>query len=179
MKRHRFFSLIIPATVALVMVGCANKPKSDNVALEGTKPVEVKVVQYETLQAAYSKQDDVLYVVNFWATWCAPCVKELPDFMAVNEQFKDKKGYTMVLVSLDEVSNLETAVKPMINDLNLTVEHYLLDDVTRMNTWIPAIHPSWQGTIPATLFIRNGEALHFEGAPLSKTALTALIQRFL
>jgi thiol-disulfide isomerase/thioredoxin len=178
MKRNRLLTLMIPLTIALAMVGCTNKAKPDNATLDSTKPVEVTVVQYETLQAAYTKQDDVLYVVNFWATWCAPCVKELPDFMAVNQQFKDTDGYKMLLVSLDEVSNLETAVKPMITDLNLAVTHYLLDDVTRMNTWIPAIHPSWQGTIPATLFIRNGETLHFEGAPLSHTALTELIQQF-
>jgi len=101
MKRYRLLTLMIPLTIALATVGCANKAKPDNAALESTKSVEVTVVQYETLQAAYTKQDDVLYVVNFWATWCAPCVKELPDFMAVNQQFKDTDGYKMLLVSLD------------------------------------------------------------------------------
>ncbi|NLT04139.1 MAG: redoxin domain-containing protein [Bacteroidales bacterium] len=177
MRPNRLFTLFLP--LALLMVSCTNNTKSDTSNAESTPLAEVKVVQYEALQAAYSKQDNVLYVVNFWATWCAPCVKELPDFMAVNDTFKKKENYHMILVSLDDVNNLETGVKPMIKDLNLAVEHYLLDDVTRMNTWIPAIHPSWQGTIPATLFIRNGKALHFEGGPLNKTALTGLIQSFL
>lgn len=161
--------LILISISAVFLMGCQSKNSIK----------EIEVVKFENLEQAYTKNDDVLYVVNFWATWCAPCVKELPEFMAVNETFKENSKYKMILVSLDDAENIETAVKPMIKQLSLNVEQYLLDDVTRMNEWIPAINPEWSGTIPATLFIKNGKTLKFISTPLSKEELENTITQYL
>lgn len=140
---------------------------------------EIKVVQYEQLKQVFTQNDDILYVVNFWATWCAPCVGELPDFMEVNSKKKENSKYKMVLVSLDDAEKLDDTVKKMAKDLNLNVEQYLLDDVKRMNEWIPAINSDWSGTIPATLFIKNGKTLKFISEPISKEELQKTISQYL
>ncbi|OFX78021.1 MAG: hypothetical protein A2X19_07265 [Bacteroidetes bacterium GWE2_39_28] len=141
--------------------------------------MNIKLVNFEQLKPAYINNDDVLYVVNFWATWCGPCVKELPHFMEVYEEFKSNKKFKMILVSLDDSDNLETAVKSFIVRMNLKGEIYLLDDIKKMNEWIPAVNKDWSGSIPATLVIKNGQTLSFDSRELSKNELIERIEKYL
>jgi len=135
---------------------------------------EVKVVKYEALQEFIGGEKDKLLVVNFWATWCGPCITELPHFMEVNREYKDDAGFKMILVSLDQVRQLEK-VKQVITRKKLDTEHYLLDDNARMNEWIPKFDPSWGGGIPATFMYKNGVKVEFVESGLSKTELKNLI----
>tara|TARA_B110000971_G_C19750995_1_gene381968 strand:+ start:286 stop:552 length:267 start_codon:yes stop_codon:yes gene_type:complete len=86
------------------------------------------VVNFDELQKILSTKKDKLVVVNFWATWCSPCVAELPHFMEVNNEYADQDSYEMILVSLDKASDLETSVRKMIDKLNITTDAYILDD---------------------------------------------------
>ncbi|WP_430612725.1 TlpA family protein disulfide reductase [Flavobacterium sp. JP2137] len=146
-----------------------------------TTPAEpqVKMVQYEALQEIIDQRDDRLYVVNFWATWCKPCIEELPDFMAVNSAYEDDKKFKMILVSLDRPKDFETVMKPFLSAHQIVTDVYLLDDNKRMNTWIPAFDPRWSGAIPATFLYKNGEKRVFVEQSLSKSELEALIKTHL
>ncbi len=137
------------------------------------------IVNYDQLKTIINRNDNKLYVVNFWATWCRPCVEELPGFMEVNNLFKQKKDFKMILVSLDRASELDTKVKPFIAKNNIQTEVYLLDDNKRMNEWIPAIDKNWSGAIPATVLYRNGKKLHFEENKLDKSELVKIIKQHL
>lgn len=166
-------SYIIFALIAVVYLntsnGCSREKTLHN----------INVVNFEQLAPEYTKNDNTLYVVNFWATWCAPCVKELPYFMEVNSKFKKRENFKMILVSLDDVDRLDDTVKEFIQKMNLDVNHFLLDDITRMNDWIPAVDSTWSGSIPATLFIKNGKTLHFVPSAITKEELEETIIRFL
>src|SRR5690606_17564455 len=72
---------------------------------------ELKSVNYDELQSIVQKDDGKLYVVNFWATWCKPCIDELPVFMQVNELYHADPNFKMILVSMDNVKTLDTQVK--------------------------------------------------------------------
>lgn len=135
----------------------------------------LKSVNYEELQSVLQKEDGKLYVVNFWATWCKPCIEELPHFMEVNEKFKDNPNYKMILVSLDSAKQLNTKVKKFIENNNLKVDVYLLDDNKKMNEWIPATDPSWSGAIPATIFYKNKKKVHFQEMQMTKYELEDII----
>lgn len=135
---------------------------------------EVKVVKYETLQDTIAGEKNKLLVVNFWATWCGPCIAELPHFMEVNRENKDDPGFKMILVSLDQVRQLDR-VKQLITRRKLDTEHYLLDDNARMNDWIPKFDPAWSGGIPATFIYKNGVKVEFVESGLSETELKNLI----
>ncbi|MCE1154740.1 MAG: TlpA family protein disulfide reductase [Bacteroidales bacterium] len=135
-----------------------------------------EIIKFDQFEKLVDQQDDVLYVINFWATWCGPCVKELPDFMAVNEAMKDRKDFKMILVSLDEKSNWQSEVIPFAANNNLNVDIYLLDELRRMNYWIPRVDKKWMGSIPATVFYKNGKKLRFVEKQLHKDALEAIIK---
>lgn len=134
-----------------------------------------KVIKFEEYENIINKKDDVLYVVNFWATWCGPCVREIPDFMEVNKQFEGRSDFKMLLISLDSKSDLQKEVLPFLKENNITAEVYLLDDNKRMNYWIPKVDKSWSGSIPATVFYKNKKKIHFVEKQLHKEELLSVI----
>lgn len=135
---------------------------------------EVPTMKYEDLEKRIQKENDKLLVVNFWATTCAPCVKELPHFMEINHKFRENPKFKMILVSLDRLVDKERVIK-FIKNKNLTAEVILLDDIKRMNTWIPRFEKDWDGNIPVTIFYKNGQKVHFNDGEMSKEDLEKTI----
>ncbi len=139
---------------------------------------EVSSMKYEELMEQFRKNDDVLYVVNFWATWCVPCVAELPEFLEVNRALRDNPKFKMYLVSLDMPSKMQVLLD-FIQKENIDAEVILLDDAKRMNTWIPAFDSSWSGAIPATIMYHNAEPVYFIEGTLSQEELNNQINKIL
>jgi len=111
--------------------------------------------EFDEFEKKYLKyDDDKVYVINFWATWCAPCVKELPHFEELNAINDD--NVEVLLVTLDFERDMERRVKPLIEKKGLKSKIVMLDD-PQQNRWIDLVDPSWSGTIPATLFLKNGK----------------------
>lgn len=158
--------------IATSLLACAEKKEA--------KPQEVLVVtDYNEVITKFSANDDKLYVVNFWATWCKPCVEELPHFMEVNKEMQNDENFEMILVSLDKASDFETKMKPFITQNNITTDIYLLSDNKRMNEWITALNPHWSGGIPATFIYKNGKQVSFTEGQLSKNELQTIINKYL
>nr|WP_297804825.1 TlpA disulfide reductase family protein [uncultured Polaribacter sp.] len=109
----------------------------------------VKSYSYKELKPMLERQDGKTYVINFWATWCAPCVKELPAFEKLNKEYA-AKNVEVILVSLDFPKQVEKRLLPFINKKNLQSKVILLDDVNE-DAWIKEIDSAWSGAIPATL----------------------------
>ncbi|MFD1604596.1 TlpA family protein disulfide reductase [Flavobacterium artemisiae] len=113
----------------------------------------VKLINIDQLKERIKNGKDSTYVVNFWATWCAPCIKELPHFEKLGAEYKSEK-LAVLLVSLDFKSKLESNVIPFVKRKNLKNEVFLLNE-SNPQEFIDRIDPSWSGSIPATLFIKN------------------------
>lgn len=92
-------------------------------------------------------------VLNFWATWCKPCVEELPSFEELRRQYADK-DVQVLLVSLDFKSQIEKKLLPFLKAQQLKSDVVLFADQDA-NTWIPYIHEQWDGAIPVTLVIKG------------------------
>lgn len=113
---------------------------------------------YAALEKAVLSDKNTTYVVNFWATWCAPCVKELPHFGKLNSENKSIK---VVLVSLDFKNQYEAKLLPFLKSKKINSEVFLLTDKD-YNTWLPTVDKNWSGSIPATLIIKNGKKVFAE-----------------
>jgi thiol-disulfide isomerase/thioredoxin len=125
------------------------------------KAQPVKLITVTQLENRFKQGKDTLYVVNFWATWCKPCVKELPEF----ERFKTTvkgKPVKVILVSTDMKNKLESGVKPFVKSHNLTGEVYLLNEAP--STYTERINADWSGALPATLMVKNGKKKFHESA---------------
>lgn len=129
-------------------------------AIEGSKtsiPVYLKFDEFEPL---LHQKDDKIRVINFWATWCKPCVAELPYFEKIHHEYKDKNVEVM-LVSLDDIKKLDNKVLPFVKERNLQSKVVLLDDAD-YNSWIDKVSPEWSGSIPATIFYTKDKRQFFE-----------------
>lgn len=150
----------------------ADDVNSDKVQLNQ----ELEVYDYDGLRPLIHKEDDKIHIVNFWATWCAPCVKELPYFEFINENYKNK-DVEVLLVSLDFPSKYDTNLKPFILKNALKSKVVALDDVDQ-NRWIPAIHKDWSGAIPATI-IYNSTKRKFYEQSFTQAELESELKQFL
>ncbi|MEM6877725.1 MAG: TlpA disulfide reductase family protein [Bacteroidota bacterium] len=92
-------------------------------------------------------EEPVLY--NFWASWCGPCVKELPYFESLHDD-AEQTEVKVVLVSLDFAeARLQTFLenRPLISEVIFLTDWSGADE-----EWIPTVHPEWSGAIPITVF---------------------------
>ncbi|WP_210515665.1 TlpA disulfide reductase family protein [Hymenobacter terricola] len=139
---------------------------------------QVTVIRFPELQKRLSRPTDTTYVVNFWATWCAPCVKELPGFELVRATYASRK-VKVLLVNLDYASQLDKKVKPFVKHRGLKSEVLLLNE-SDPNDWVGKVDPKWSGALPFTLIINNKtkQRAAFE-RELSPTELTAALRKFL
>ncbi|CAN5190324.1 hypothetical protein BH23BAC2_BH23BAC2_06670 [soil metagenome] len=119
---------------------------------------QVELLKVDKLNERLEKGRDTTYVINFWATWCAPCIKELPYFEKLQVEQRKQK-LKVLLVSVDFKSQLEKRVIPFVAKRGLKNEVFLLDEQDQQE-YIDKIDKSWSGAIPATLFV-NGKKRKF------------------
>lgn len=128
----------------------------------GAQAQEIPFIRKETLQQWLNADTDTVYVLNFWATWCAPCVEELPAFEKLHKEY-GPKNIKVVLISTDFKRNVESKLKPFVKRKNLQSQVVFMDE-PNPNNWVNMVSPEWSGALPATLIVykRKNIALFFE-----------------
>lgn len=138
----------------------------------------VSVIQLPALEKLLATPGDTTYLINFWATWCQPCLEELPYLEEFNAKHaKDK--VKVILISLDFASKLETKVKPLVQKKRLRSTVLLLNEPDQ-NAWIDKVDSQWSGAIPFTIMFNNDRKKRntFEKA-FSKAELETVYRAFL
>lgn len=114
---------------------------------------QAEIVKLKQLQDHINRQSDNIKIINFWATWCAPCIKEMPLFEKIGAERKDVE---VTLVSLDLDLNPRPETVYRFIDRKKIQSKVLILDEKDPNVWINQIEKGWSGAIPATLII-NGK----------------------
>ena len=122
---------------------------------------DIKTVRFEDIQHVFQKNDDTVRVVNFWATWCIPCVEEMPYFTKAEKKFSGN-DVKFIYISLDFPRNLENKVIPFVKKYDMNGQLYLLDDPDA-NRWINKVDTRWSGALPATVVYRKEQKTFREG----------------
>ncbi|WP_242204819.1 TlpA family protein disulfide reductase [Aestuariivivens insulae] len=160
------------AVLFLFFLSCNNQKKNvvtpkelmsvNSTVSEKDSVLELEVYTFDEFEKFLNKKDGKVHVINFWATWCAPCIKELPYFEELNKKYKDK-NVEVLLVSLDFPHLYESKLKPFIINKKIKSKVIALDDPD-MNSWIPKVGTAWSGSIPATVIYKNNDKKFYEGS---------------
>jgi thiol-disulfide isomerase/thioredoxin len=137
----------------------------------------IRVLNYEQLKPMLHKDNDTTYVVNFWATWCSPCMAELPYFLALDSLYRNYP-MKLVLVSLDFKKDYIRKLQPLVRKKKLEDNVVVLED-NNANFWINDIEPTWGGAIPATLIYKGNERAFYEQSFQQLDELKAIVKPYL
>ena len=138
----------------------------------------IEYIKVPELEKILKNPENKIFVVNFWATWCPPCIKEFPHFEKVSREY-DSGKVKFIMVSLDFPSQVETQLAPFLKKHKVTMRVALMMDVD-YNSWIDKVDSSWQGDIPATLIFNNNKnQRYFHSGEIDEQSLRKMLNAYL
>lgn len=160
------FLKVLFVGMLMILVSC----KKETLIVDKVDATPNEIFEYNEIKVSYydfdefekflNIQDDEVYVVNFWATWCGPCVEELPHFESINTTYRHK-GVNVLLVSLDKAKNIEEKLFPFMEKHDIRSEVIVLNDANP-NAWIDRVDPHWSGSIPITIIYNKDKRRFYE-----------------
>jgi len=120
---------------------------------------EIPAYKVDDLNSRISNEDTV-YIVNFWATWCMPCVQELPEFAELQKYYEGQK-VKIIMVSLDFKEDYPLRLSTFLQRKRMTNEVVWLNE-DKPNKFINKIEPQWTGSIPATMIVKANKKKFIE-----------------
>ncbi len=175
---NRYFRLM--RLVFLLFLLCSSEIASAQIA----KPFEtvtfdgyqIAVYDYNGLEPLLQTQSDTVFIIHFWATWCGPCVEEIPEIIKFNNAYINQK-VKVILVSVDMRTKIKSALIPFLKKQDIEAKVIVISDPD-MNRWIPLIDKKWEGTIPATLIFSKNQR-QFYPHPFNFDELETEVKKFI
>ena len=142
------------------------------------KPVSVPVYKtFADLEPLFKNSNDSTYVVNFWATTCPPCRKEMPHFEKLKKDNTEQK-LRIAMISLDMEQDIPSRVIPYLVKHKLELEFGLLAD-QNYSQWVGQVDSTWYGALPATLIFKGKDRKFYFGAFEEYSDLQQAVSPFL
>src|SRR5207247_2520539 len=117
------------------------------------EPVTLETIDEAGVARLAKNDTDKLLLVNVWASWCGPCITELPEFVTMNRMYR-RRDFKLVTLSLDDPDKKETALK-ILREQHVAATNYLVD-VKNRDKFADLLDKEWAGPLPHTLLIAPG-----------------------
>jgi thiol-disulfide isomerase/thioredoxin len=132
---------------------------------------------FDEFEHILHQDNDTTYLINFWATWCSPCVAELPYIDAMHDKYKNEK-FKSILVSLDFEKQIDSRLIPFLNKNKIQSDIIVLLD-GKSSRWIDKVDNEWSGAIPITIVYNNNKRAFYEKQFHSEEEMIELIDPFI
>ena len=159
--------------------GCStkwiNKRQSakDSIKRWSQEPVEISVASKDDVKTLAANDTDKYRLINVWATWCAPCVKELPELVTINRMYR-RRNFEMITISTDSAADKEKALK-VLTDKQCSSKNLLFDSEKRDDLF-DNLDAQSEGGVPYTVLIApGGEVIYRQHSSIDPTALKQII----
>ncbi|MFT6815857.1 MAG: thiol-disulfide isomerase/thioredoxin [Sphingobacteriales bacterium] len=155
---------IIIFILALTFISCTAEKKQG------------QLISLTQLEEIIAQDKEEVLIINFWATWCKPCIAEMPEFEKINNDYDKVR---VLFVSIDFPEEVESRVLPFLEKKQLKSEVVILDE-SDQNLFINTIEDSWSGAIPASLILQNKKKFRtFHEGQLTYEELESIIKPIL
>jgi peroxiredoxin len=129
------------------------KDAQKSLAKWDAEPVALEPIDIAGVSKLAKNDSKKLLLVNLWATWCGPCVAELPELVTINRMFRGR-NFQLVMISLDDVGKREEALKTL-KENHVAATNFILNEDNR-DSFAEALDQDWPGPVPYTLLIAPG-----------------------
>jgi len=171
---------------SFILIGCGGstapkvetpKEVESTTATEITLPSVPIYESFDEMAHIFNHKNDTTYIINFWATWCKPCVEELPYFEDIHKKYSNDP-VKVILVSLDFKTHIETKLLPFIKERKLESEVLSLVD-SDANSWIDKVEKTWDGAIPVTIVYNKNKRKYIGEQFANHDELESILKTFL
>lgn len=131
-------------------------PSGGGAPVESPLP-EVRAVNTAELDQIMEKTRGKVTVLNFWATWCLPCVQEMPDFVTLYNE-SDLESFALVSLSIDDVAEVSGAIPEFQRTHKMPFPIYVLNE-RNDEALLKAVRGKFNGMIPTTFIYDKSGAL--------------------
>ncbi len=137
------------------------------------EPVELELLSEAGLKELAANKTEKFRLINVWATWCIPCVAELPEFVTMNRMYR-RRNFELVTISADETDAQADALQ-MLEKLHVSAKNYLFTEEDR-DKLFDGLDPKWEGAVPYTVLIApGGKVVYRHHGPVEPQALKKAI----
>lgn len=135
--------------------------------------MEVELIDSTQLLELVADSDSEVVLVNMWATWCKPCVEEMPYLLKLRETYSPE-DFELILVSTDLDIDMDR-VKTFLASMEVDFKTYLKDE--KDDPFVTAMSSEWSGALPATFIYKSGELKDFWMGDVSYDDFVAAVER--
>jgi peroxiredoxin len=173
-----------PVPVATTrVVGCSTKwadkqtSARESLTKWDAEPVSLEAIDLDAVAKLARNETKKLVVVNLWATWCGPCVAELPELVTMNRMYRGRP-FRLVTISLDDLAKRDEALR-VLKENHVSATNYILSSSDR-DKFAEALDQEWPGPVPYTMVIApGGKVLYRKSGPIEPLELKRAIVGYL
>ncbi|MCP9235916.1 TlpA disulfide reductase family protein [Lewinella sp. JB7] len=137
----------------IILSGCSDPPPVAPVSTVLAPADAPKIYgDFSEVAPLFNQQNDTTYLINFWATWCKPCLEELPLLQQLEQEYREGP-LRVILVSLDTEPGAIARIPGYLSRRGINLPTIVLTD--ERQGWMRDLDDKWNGALPTTVIYRN------------------------